>query len=811
MRYVCVILAFLGGTPLAAGQAQQPENIARGAGYSLEPAPNYAHCTEGGDAQQLTDGAYVAGHFWTQPGTVGWSGVKPVLITIDLGEVKPISGVSFNTAAGVAGVEWPESIFVLVAGEDKRFHEACNLVASSAEYGTPPEDAYAVHRFQTDTLHTHGRYVTFAIMGEPFIFVDEIEVYAGQAAWLADAYADAGFADVQAYLESQRVRECVERRIRRDVKTVRELLDPATLGEEVFKTLNAELDAIEAELKHLPIVTDGNFRAVLPLNELHRRVYRMQAARWRALGRPSTIVWQSPLWDMMDPFADPPEQAETKLEIAMMANEYRAAAFNISNAGEADAQCSMRAVGLPVDPNSDFLKVQEAVWTDTAGTRPVAAALVDAQCDGDTYLIHVPTGMTRQVWCTFHPGSFEPATREGHFEITGGDTTFTAPISVRVYPFEFPEKTTLLCGGWDYTNADAMYGVTPENRAAFIRTLRDHFVNAPWATNAAIPRGAYDDAGNMITPPDTANFDEWLRRWPDAAQYYVFASVKSNFDRWDTAAPQFVPAVQAWIRFWADYVKGKGIEPERLCLLVFDEPREPEHDTLILAWTRAIHSAGTRVRVWEDPIHADMTQANAEMLASCDILCPNRVSFLAADEAYRQVFSTLRDKGITLEFYSCSGPVRLLDPYRYFRIQPWECLRYGAVASHFWAFGDNAGQSSWNEYAAPRTMYTPLFLDAHSVTTGKHLEAMREGIEDFEYFVMLRKAVEEAESRGVDAAARESARALLKDGPMQVCDSVPQKNHTWANEDIDRSRADQVRIHVLDMLAALDSRTVQIE
>lgn len=395
--------------------------------------------------------------------------------------------------------------------------------------------------------------------------------------------------------------------------------------------------------------------------------------------------------------------------------------------------------------------------------------------------------------------------REGYFEFRHGDASIIVPIAVRVYPFQFPEKTTLLCGGWDYSNLDAMYGVTPENREAFIRVLRQHFVNAPWATNAAIPRGAYDDAGNMTTAPDTANFDEWLRRWPDAAQYYVFASVKSTFDRWDTSAPEFVPAVQAWIRFWADYVKGKGIEPQRLCLLVLDEPREPEHDMLILAWTRAIHGAKTGIRVWEDPIHADMTQANQEMLAACDILCPNRVMFLAGDEPYRQVFTTLRDKGVTLEFYSCSGPVRLLDPYRYFRVQPWECLRYGAVASHFWAFGDNAGQSSWNEYAAPRTMYTPLFLDADSVTTGKHLEAMREGIEDFEYFVMLRKAIADAEARGADSTALQKARALLQDGPAQVCDSVPQKVHTWANDDIDRTRADQVRIQVLDTLAELNA------
>ena len=178
MRRNCVCVLVLLTAVVVAGmaRAQGPENIAPGAACTFSPAPNYAHCTDPDDAKQLTDGQYVQGHFWTQPGTVGWSGCGQVIITLDLGADKPISGLSFSTAAGVAGVTWPRSIGVLVAGEDGLFHDAGDLVTLSAQKAAPPAGGYANHRFTTAALHTHGRKVALVVFGDAFIFCDEIEV-----------------------------------------------------------------------------------------------------------------------------------------------------------------------------------------------------------------------------------------------------------------------------------------------------------------------------------------------------------------------------------------------------------------------------------------------------------------------------------------------------------------------------------------------------------------------------------------------------------------------------------------------------------
>lgn len=106
MKKIATILVLLLFSPSLA-KTQKPENLALGKRYTLDPNPNYRLCTDSQDKVQLTDGIFTEGYFWTQMTTVGWSNAQPVKITIDLETVQPIRGISFNTAAGVAQVQWP--------------------------------------------------------------------------------------------------------------------------------------------------------------------------------------------------------------------------------------------------------------------------------------------------------------------------------------------------------------------------------------------------------------------------------------------------------------------------------------------------------------------------------------------------------------------------------------------------------------------------------------------------------------------------------------------------------------------------------
>ena len=412
--------------------------------------------------------------------------------------------------------------------------------------------------------------------------------------------------------------------------------------------------------------------------------------------------------------------------------------------------------------------------------------------------------MTRQVCLTFHPVDVPAGEHAGTIQLGSGDTAQSVPLTLHLYPLRFPDKPALHFGGWDYTNVLGHYEVTEQNRPALIAHLREHFVDSPWAVPSAMPFGEYDAAGAMTQAPDTANFDSWVELWPGAAQYLVFAALNGSLKGFAMGTPEFDRAVGEWASFWAEHAAEKGLKPEQIGLLLVDEPQDPAQDAVIIAWAKALHAANTGVRVWEDPIYRDMSKAHPDLAAACDVLCPNREIFMSASQEYRDYYLVQRDRGVTLEFYSCGGPVRLRDPYRYHRVQAWICWQYGAKASYFWAFADGAGASSWNEYAAPRNAYTPLFIDAASITAGKHLEACREGIEDFEYLVMLRDVIAVGEARGANAGTLEQARSLLADLPRQVIDAGHTVTFRWMNEDVDHAPADRAREQLLEMLIKLE-------
>ena len=191
----------------------------------------------------------------------------------------------------------------------------------------------------------------------------------------------------------------------------------------------------------------------------------------------------------------------------------------------------------------------------------------------------------------------------------------------------------------------------------------------------------------------------------------------------------------------------KASHPSGSALLIHDEPHEKSDIGPFLAWAKAIRAAEPKVLIWEDPIYDDPAKAPAALFEACDVLCPNRPMWLAHGESFTRFYRDQQHKGRTLNFYSCSGPARLLDPYSYYRLQAWHCWQIGATASFFWAFGDNRRVILVERVPGSVGPFTPLFLDETSVTAGKQMEAIREGVEDYEYFVLLRNAVEQGEGR----------------------------------------------------------------
>jgi hypothetical protein len=191
---VLLFAAYLGaGLAVSGAEAQaspHPEwrNLAAGKDVLFGSPPNYAAVTDPDDARQLVDGQFAsATPMWYGKEAVGWALVDPVVFTVDLGTVQPLRGVALRVPAGQAGVEWPESIHLYVSDSGERYSPVGDLM----ELNSSPlaDQGYAVRWLLADTLETHGRFVRFVcsprnLGNGAYIFLDEVEIYAGDPAWL---------------------------------------------------------------------------------------------------------------------------------------------------------------------------------------------------------------------------------------------------------------------------------------------------------------------------------------------------------------------------------------------------------------------------------------------------------------------------------------------------------------------------------------------------------------------------------------------------------------------------------------------------
>lgn len=190
---ICLITLMDCSRALAAAGQDLPHpdwaNIASGKSVEFPTPPSYPDTSDPADAKQLVDGRVSSKRpLWYDKGAVGWGGQPdPVEIAIDLGEVQPIRGVALRMGAGQAGADWPKQIQLLVSDDGESFSPLGDLMKLSPT--RPPASGYDAVWLQADKLKTHGRFVKFIVTPTDtghgcYVFIDEAEVYKGDASYL---------------------------------------------------------------------------------------------------------------------------------------------------------------------------------------------------------------------------------------------------------------------------------------------------------------------------------------------------------------------------------------------------------------------------------------------------------------------------------------------------------------------------------------------------------------------------------------------------------------------------------------------------
>ena len=776
------------------------QNIAIGKSYTLSPSPNYRYCMDTGDAIQLTDGALSDGYFWMASSTVGWNNVNPISIEIDLESIVPIGGISYSTASGRAGVRWPKNIFIFVSNDRKHYRYAGDLVTMNRNPDMPEYGTYAVRRIWTDDLQEQGRYVRLAVIPDKSgVFVDEIEVYKNERMAPGLTAGPYDIDDFYPFLVQLKLKTALTKRICQDIEGVRKKLESVERKEEYEHQLNL----IEREIPSIQDVDLRTFQTRFPINDLHEKIFGIQAALWRQRGAETVTVWQKNKWDMVSPTEDPNGVSPT-INIRMMRNEYRSGAFNITNLGDRVTEKILNIKGLPGGDNPPYIAVYGGVFTDTYDGIPVMAALPEAAFTTEGYKLILYPGVTRQVWLTVDSSDLMPGEYQGSIEIVGEEAKI--PVVLKVYPLNFPNKLNLHLGGWDYTDTYHRYDVTVRNRMALISQLKKYNVDTPWATKRVLGQGKYDLSGNLVENPDVWDLDKWLRQWPDAKNYFVSVGATETFGGFEIGSMAFTTAVGNWITFWVGELSKRNIKPEQLGLLIKDEPQTAEQCRIIVAYATAIKKTQPNVRIFENAGFTEPWSAPQELFNLSDIQCINwHGLWLGANKRFVDFYLANQSEGKELWFYSCKNPGRLMDPYTYYLLPSWSAWTQGVKGICFWAFGDSNGASSWNEYLAISSgAYTPFFIDDTSVTTSKQVEAIREGREDYEYLSILQARIHLLESQKIKNVKIDEAKEMLSEVLNSMTNGLDANCLRW---DCAKKRdfADVSRIKILDALMLLET------
>lgn len=253
------------------------ENIALHKPYTMRPAPSYGPSNDPDDKIQLTDGKYTQGYFWVQKSTVGWNRAFPVVITIDLGREEPIAGMSWNTAAGAAGVTWPTSLQIYVSSDEKTWYYQGDLVALGTRDAVPPSDKYGVFRYATDSLQTKGRYVQLIYSQTQYSFCDEIEIYRGQDAWLAQAAGEEAVASPMEAFRNKGMLSSINLRLQTDLLAAEENLTNLPANTPGRQAALAKIPALKAAVQKISAVDSATFQTILPLTPEHEAALALNA------------------------------------------------------------------------------------------------------------------------------------------------------------------------------------------------------------------------------------------------------------------------------------------------------------------------------------------------------------------------------------------------------------------------------------------------------------------------------------------------------------------------------------------------------
>lgn len=330
------------------------------------------------------------------------------------------------------------------------------------------------------------------------------------------------------------------------------------------------------------------------------------------------------------------------------------------------------------------------------------------------------------------------------------------PVRLTVYNFTFPQRTRLKVTVWmndgDLAKQHGVEYLSEGFWQLLARTARlmrqyHHHTWVPWGTNKAI-RGA---DGKLRY--DFSVLDRWIQTYLDAGFEFIelhhvggrehgqwedknFVAYPLRCENEATGQTEWIPP-EEWLPALQEHLRQKGWL-ERCLIHVADEPIEVNVDSWKQLSERVKRLAPDLRRI--DAIHVPNLEGYLEVWVP-------QLNFL---EQWFNQFQRVQARGAELWFYVAwvpqgKYPNRLIDyPLIKTRILHW--LNHWTGATGFLHWGYNFWGQPFDEQLAPGDNWI-VYPGKDAPRSSLRYEAMREGIEDYEYLCLLEEAAAQVAKR----------------------------------------------------------------
>jgi len=588
----------------------------------------------------------------------------------------------------------------------------------------------------------------------------------------------------------------VKDRINFDILKIKTLVGDSNLTNK--SDLVSQLDILATETNSLVYPIEGEeFKAILPFNNgLHRKVFSIysQILDLYIPNHKNLFIWHTAKNEKLDLYETPIDNMSS-LNIKMMRNEYRYETFNISNGSSLSKKVNLTLLNVPGNTDIKIFKGEfvdgrriDSAFSSTwykrlpggENNRGGTDALIELTAP---YEVNIPSGTTKQIMILVKTDN----TVAGNYPIdiklnsTATISQETIRLNLTVSDIKL-SKIDYSLNMYDYI-ADKKYAVSDSNQEVLINTYNEHYGDMPMVLLSLPNRESWDEDGKFIGLYDFSKLDNIINIFPNAKGYIVTSSYTLKEIKFPSKK-KWNRAIGTWMKALSQHMVKLGKNPSQLVVSVADEPKVPKSIKRGLKFAHAIKQYAPEITTLST-INAKVgvsTKKGRELIDNLDVISIARHHFygktskanrLTSKEQtfYRNLRNISRGKK-ELWFYgtifsvSHSAEDRLLDITRDFY--------NNADGSSYWSLGDNGkNPSGWNMYPRYRpgkvkTRFSPLYIDANSVTTSRQWEAIREAQENNKYLIMLRNIVKKLELEEVSELLREEINNALTVVPLNT-------------------------------------------